>query len=279
MLFVHNLLSESRRHCDDDVEDAVIKEADHFRRLDSEALIVANSHCVRAALIRDHDLNPDRVVVHYPGIESERFDHQRTFTLRHTARSRLRLAIDAPVIGFVTSGSLYKRGLDIFLSAAERIAASRNDARFLVVGSTALPDWAAAHPLFAEGRAFHRPRSGRPELWIAALDVFLYPARFEEFGMVVAEALALGVPIVTSRRVGATECMPAEYDPWLLDRPQGAGLADKALSLLDDDTARRRLARAGSASAAALDRQRYGHATSATILERAAEIGKAGRFA
>ena len=33
--------------------------------------------------------------------------------------------------------------------------------------------------------------------------------------MVVSEAQAIGLPIVTSRRVGAAECLPPAYEPWL----------------------------------------------------------------
>ncbi len=35
------------------------------------------------------------------------------------------------------------------------------------------------------GKLAYRPKRRDPERWFAALDLFLYPARFEEFGMVV----------------------------------------------------------------------------------------------
>ena len=75
---------------------------------------------------------------------------------------------------------------------------------------------------FARGVVRYRPKSRHPEPWFAALDLFLYPARFEEFGMVLAEAQAMGVPVLTSRRVGASECLPSAYAPWLLDGPEPA---------------------------------------------------------
>src|SRR5690606_10719268 len=103
--------------------------------------------------------------------------------------------------------------------------------RFLIAGGSRLPSSAAAHPLLASGRAVYRPKTRDPERWFAALDLFLYPARFEEYGLVVAEALACGLPVLTSRRVGAAECFPPVYERWLLDAPVGSELAAGAIAL------------------------------------------------
>ena len=127
----------------------------------------------------------------------------------------------------MTSGDFAKRGLDLFLATAPRGSRSaRPDARFLVVGSKELPERRARRMRScARGVVLYRPKSRAPERWFAALDLFLYAARFEEFGMVVAEAQAMGVPVLTSRLVGASECLPDAYARWLLDGPEPAGMA------------------------------------------------------
>lgn len=56
--------------------------------------------------------------------------------------------------------------------------------------------------------------------WMAHSDVLLHPARHEAFGMVVAEALAIGLPVVAGRTSGAV--------PWL---------AGDAATLVDVDDA------------------------------------------
>jgi UDP-glucose:(heptosyl)LPS alpha-1,3-glucosyltransferase len=100
---------------------------------------------------------------------------------------------------------------------------------------------------------------------MAALDLFLYAARFEELGLVVLEAQALGVPVLTSRRVGAAECLAAEYERWLIDVPDPAAFAASALALLADHDARHALGAAGAARAAAHDENAYVRATLATL--------------
>jgi glycosyltransferase involved in cell wall biosynthesis len=268
LVFVHNLYSEAERFlADPESAEQRQREQRYYAALDRTVPIVANSRLVRDALLRLYALDPERVVVHYPGFDSSRFSAGRRVPLRAIARRRIGVDAGAPLIGFVTSGALHKRGLDIFLAAAARIAAKKPAARFLIVGSKQLPDWARRHELVVSGKAVYRPKGGRPELWMAALDLFLYAARFEEFGIVVSEAQALGVPVVTSRRVGATECMPVEYGPWLLDEPDGTALAGRALDLLDSPLAQQQLAAAGLRSVAGNDRQRYVADTVARVIE------------
>lgn len=266
VVFVHNLLSEARRHLPrPEWDDGASREAAFFDRLPAETPVVANSGLVRSALMEHFDLDAERIIVHRPGYDSVRFNRQRAAALRGPARKALRLDDDSPLIGLITSGDFAKRGLELFLAAADEIASTRPGARFLVVGSRRLPDWAAGHPLIVCGQVRYEAKTHAPEKWMAALDLLLYPAHFEEFGIVVSEAQAMGVPVLTSRRVGAAETLPDAYAPWLVDAPDSADFAAKALALLDDDDGRRRLADAGIGNAAALDHAHYVDATLATM--------------
>jgi glycosyltransferase involved in cell wall biosynthesis len=292
LIFVHNLMTEARRHVErDDWTRGASREAAFFQALRSDAPIVANSKLVQGALVDHFGLQPGRVVVQYPGFRSDRFtphasivpaaeassvpdaapSHRQSLRdmtqIRLETRRLLGVAGSEPLIGFITSGEFDKRGLDIFLASAEQILAAKPDARFLVVGGKRLPDPASRHPLVANRRALYRPKSGRPERWFAALDIFLYPARFEEFGMVVSEAQASGLPVLTSWRVGAAECLPEPYKPWILDRPESAAFAEKALALLVDEKARHDLSAAGVASIAAYDQKHYVRQTVQMIRE------------
>lgn len=294
LVFVHNLMSECIRHVNrPDWVDRAGQESAFFKELNADTPVVANSRLVEKALIDHFDLDPERVLVHYPGFDSRRFRAESarkaggteastaTGHLRRRSRAALGVAGDLPLIGFVTSGELDKRGVDIFLQAATRIAELRREVRFLVVGAKRLPSWAARHRLVSSGRLLHRPKGTHPERWFAALDLFLFPARFEEFGMVVSEAQAFGVPVLTSRRVGASECLPPEYGPWLIDAPDVDAFVAHTVALLDDDAARKRLSAAGIASAASFDDAAYIRRAVETVrrcvLEKSGRLGTATR--
>jgi glycosyltransferase involved in cell wall biosynthesis len=233
LVFVHNLAAEAGRHLPVHAAVAVQREREFFRALSSSATVVANSKLVARALHEHFGIASERVTVLYPGFESRRYSRQRAADLRSAARRSL--------------------GID----SATRIAAARPDARFLVVGSKRLPQEAREHALVRAGVVQYRPKSRHPEPWFAALDLFLYTARFEEFGMVVAEAQAMGIPVLTSKQVGASECLPSAYAPWLPDAPVPGVMAERALALLADAELREQLAAAAAATIVAFDERAY----------------------
>ncbi|HUQ52670.1 MAG TPA: glycosyltransferase family 4 protein [Gammaproteobacteria bacterium] len=258
IVFVHNLASEAQRHVPHaGSAQAVQHEQQYFRALNPSATVVANSTLVAEALHAHFALARERIHVLYPGFRSQRYSQRRAVELRVAARRAFGLAPQTPLVGLITSGDFGKRGLDLFLESAARIASARPDVRFLVVGSKELPEHARANALVRGGVVLYRPKGRRPEASFAALDLFLYPARFEEYGMVVAEAQAMGVPIVTSRLVGASECLPEAYAPWIVERPEPAVLAENALALLADTELRRGLASVAATTVAAFDERAY----------------------
>jgi glycosyltransferase involved in cell wall biosynthesis len=266
IVYVHNVASESRRHTlGEEHGGNFARERDFFSRLSGTALIVANSELVKRVLVRDFGLTEERVTVLYPGFDAERFNLETARRLRPGARAALGLDDRTPLVGFVTSGDFAKRGLDVFLAAATRIAAARSDVRFLVVGSKQLPRYVLEHPLWLSERVHYRPKTRVPERWFAALDVFLYAAHFEEFGMVITEAQAMGIPVLTSRRVGAAECLPTSYGEWLLEQPDAVRFADLALALLDNAQLRQQLGASAAAQAAKYDRRAYVSGTLALL--------------
>ena len=198
------------------------------------------------------------MTVLYPGFDSRRYSPQRAAQLRAAARRALGVDDRVPLVGFVTSGDFAKRGLDLFLDCAARIAAARPDARFLVVGSKRLPDEARAHALVRARRRALSPEE--PSSRAVVRGARLVPlsrraSRSSEWSL--AEAQAMGVPVLTSRRVGASECLPDVYAPWLLDAPEPAAMAERALALLADAELRARLARAAAATVVAFDERAY----------------------
>jgi glycosyltransferase involved in cell wall biosynthesis len=269
IVFVHNLASEAQRHLPQAASAASLdRERKFFHALDPNATVVANSRLVAAALRSHFGLAHERIQVLYPGYRSRRFSPQRAAALRAEARRALEVEAHAPLVGLITSGDFDKRGLDLFLESASRIADARPGTRFLVIGSKELPEHARAHALVRSGVVSYRPKRRDPERWFAALDLFLYPARFEEYGMVVAEAQAMSVPVVTSRLVGASECLPEVYAPWVVERPEAATMAEKALTLLADAELRLKLATGAAATIAAFDDRAYVEGTRRLLVAR-----------
>ena len=114
---------------------------------------------------------------------------------------------DARPLTFLFCGQMIERkGVDVLLLAFDRLIASGVDARLLLVGREAeLPKFmnlvSPATRLKVDYEGFQAPES-LPS-YFARSDVFVLPSRHDGWGVVVNQALATGIPIITSDAVGA----------------------------------------------------------------------------
>jgi glycosyltransferase involved in cell wall biosynthesis len=84
-------------------------------------------------------------------------------------------------------------------------------------------------------------------------DVFVSPTYAEGFSNTILEAMATGLPTVSTRSVGVVDCLRDEDNALLVEPGDVAGLRSALIRLRDDDGLRRRLA----ATALAEVRERY----------------------
>ena len=108
---------------------------------------------------------------------------------------------------FLFCGQMIERkGVDLLLLAFDRLITGGRDARLLLVGREAeLPKFLASvshgtrSKISYEG--FQSPER-LPE-YFGKSDVFVLPSRHDGWGVVINQALAAGLPIITSNAVGA----------------------------------------------------------------------------
>jgi UDP-glucose:(heptosyl)LPS alpha-1,3-glucosyltransferase len=170
----------------------------------------------------------DRVSLVYNGVDQVRFHPDRRARDGAAVRDALGLGADDWVVLFVGSG-FERKGLAPLLDGLARLGDRR--CRLVVAG---------------KGRA----ELGERVLWLGArldverlygaADVVALPARYEPFGNVHLEALASGVPVLTSARAGGAELVSQGENGWVVDDPDAAQVAAglEALRGLDPGRAR-----------------------------------------
>jgi glycosyltransferase involved in cell wall biosynthesis len=174
----------------------------------------------------------DSVSVVYPSVDVRHF-HPSS---RHNARQALGIG-SSPLILAIGRLTAQKDPV-AFLRVMEHLHARQPDVRAIWVGSGEgegeaefLSEIAAAQ-MQDVVRVVPWQRDVR--LYIAAADVLLSTSRFESFGYVAAEALAMERPVVASDVTGTRDIMQRRFGEWLYPRDRTALAAELILKLLND---------------------------------------------
>jgi glycosyltransferase involved in cell wall biosynthesis len=148
-----------------------------------------------------------------------------------------------------------KKGLDVLLHAFARIAPKRPELRLQLAGDGPLrgPLEDLARKLSLEGRVEFLGWRGRAEVaqLLRRCRAFVLPSRSEPFGMVVAEALVSGCPVVASAVGGIAEIVEDGKSGLLVPPEDPDALARALERVLDDDAFASSIAATGQARALA----------------------------
>ncbi len=202
---------------------------------------VAISQAVASHLAGCAD-DPDKIRVIHNGIDTTRFSPREK---SGAVRGELGISPDSPLLGTVGQLVPWKKH-ERFIDAAGRIAGQVPNARFVVVGDDLFGD----HPDYREqllDRATRRGLDGKlyfagyrddivPVL--ADLDVFVHATDREPFGRAIAEAMAMGLPVVAIDANGPAEIIRNGVDGVLVPLGDAAALAAAVTGLLESDAIR-----------------------------------------
>lgn len=175
---------------------AVVTPLEQHAMASPHATIIAVSQALQRELSADGV--PGRIVVIPHGVDDRQFNPGVVERYRQDVRHELGCAGDDTLFLFV--GDLRKgfaRAIEALVSTPGRlVAVTRSDAS----GSMAL-----AQQLGVGDRVMVRPATPQIERFYAAADVFVFPTQYDAFGMVITEAMACGLPVITTAAAGASD--------------------------------------------------------------------------
>lgn len=80
-----------------------------------------------------------------------------------------------------------------------------------------------------------------PYAWLRTADIFVSPSRWETFGIVIVEAMALGLPVIATTTDGARDIISDGVDGLLVPIGDTSALANAIVDLIHNPSLRRRL--------------------------------------
>ena len=180
----------------------------------------------------------DKIAVVYNGIDLEQFEYAQEAT-------------DRPFSKLFTIGYLGRleshKGIDDLVHAAALLVPNHPDLHVNISGNG--PERPSLEALAkALGIAEHVHFLGRvPEAaeFLRQLDIFVLPSRFEAFGLVAAEAMAVGTPAIVSDAGGLPEVVADGETGFVVPMDDPVALATAVAKLKDDAILRQQFIQAG----------------------------------
>lgn len=189
--------------------------------------VIAVSGLVRANVAEYYGRTAGVEVV-YHGTDVNRFHPDNRERFRREVRATLGIPDDrflALYVGDVKKGA----------TAAVRAVEKTPGATLLVVtGSDATHVRRVADEASVTNRVLIHPHSKQIESFFAAADVFVFPTPYDSFGLVITEAMASGLPVVTSRAAGAAELITPGVDGFVTTEPWDVDAITAHLTALRD---------------------------------------------
>lgn len=207
--------------------------------------VIAVSEAARLYHIRRGGLAPDKVLTLYNGVDTNAYG-PRDEKVRLAMRAELGIAPGAPLL--VSVAVLREpKGLQYLIRAMRLIVASMPEARLVIVGEgdygPTLRQQVASSGL-DEYVVFTGMRTDVADL-LAMSDVFVLPTSEDVLPTVVAEAMAVGLPVVASDVGGLPEMVDGDKSGLLVRSADPEALADACTRLLGDRAKARLMGLAG----------------------------------
>jgi len=200
-------------------------------------MVLPVSGLVQEELLRAYPIPTRRMRVIHPGISEDRFASLDRAECRRLIRTRHGLLESDVVLLFVGMNFEIKRLGLVIEGLADLVLKEKGvaDLRLLVAGKGNQDVYEAlARRLGIEKRIVFAGVTREVETYYLASDIFVMPSVFDTFGMAVLEAMAAGLPVVITRRVGARDLVSDGVQGFILgESPKPADFAAKIALLLD----------------------------------------------
>ncbi|MBW2742148.1 MAG: glycosyltransferase family 4 protein [Deltaproteobacteria bacterium] len=199
-------------------------------------IVMTNSELVKRNIVEHYRVDPENIVVIYNGVDTSRFNPRVKEKFRSSLREKYGIKKEELVLIFVSNNFKLKR-LDLVLEAMSFL--KNNKIRLFVIGADnqrTYRRWANNNSL-SEQILFLGLKSNI-EKYYAGSDIFVLPTLYDAFANVCLEAMACGLPVITTDSNGAADLISDNENGYILKTQRVDELAAgiKALEPLSNRT-------------------------------------------
>lgn len=214
--------------------------------------IVAISEMVKRNIVENYRVLPDDIEVIYNGVDTERFSPYNKVKYSDEIRQKHGITDNDFVVLFVGSG-FERKGVRFLIEAVESISVP---VTVMIVGKGSEKRLKGERKI----KKFPLPNGERVRVrgyfhnkqniifcgpqkeihkYYAVADVFVFPSIYEPFGNVHLEALASGLPVITTKQSGASEIIEGGRQGFVIENPEDTEKMAEKIKLLMNPEIRR----------------------------------------
>ena len=213
-------------------------------RLDPRPRIVAISKMIKKDMASFFRVKSTEIKVVYNGVDTSRYNQSLRHELRGPLRRQLGIREDEVIFLFI-SYDLKKKGIEPLVAAASQLKHMGN-ANFKVMVVGGLPYRSLSKQIKAldiEDKILFTGPVRSTQEYYANSDVFVLPTYYDACSLVVIEAMASGLPSITTTANGAAGIITDGKDGYVISHPPGVLDLVEKMQLLSDDEKRQEMSR------------------------------------
>ena len=211
-------------------------------------VVLCLSEYVRRAVREWYALPEPRLPILFNAVDLEKYDPAKRPEARATVRSRLGLEDEQRLAAFV-GHDFERKGLREAVLALGRLQKTDGEVarrlKLVIAGRARARKYLAlARQHDVEKQVLEYGHTDDTYPIYQAADFLVLPTKHDPCSLVVLEALAMGVPVISTRFNGACEIMTNGVHGFVLDDPADVNALADAMRTLSDPEARRRMSEA-----------------------------------
>jgi len=210
-------------------------------------IVIAISAMVKGDLVRYCRLPEEKVKIVRNGVDLNRFHPRNRRLFREDTRRQLKLA-DGDVMVIFVAHNFRLKGLQTLIRALAELERSYPGHPFKigVLGAGKERQFSAlARKLGVEDKLIFMGREEDTPRFYAAADISVHPSYYDPSALVVLEAMASGLPVITTAYCGTSEIIEEGKEGYVVPNPADTVLLAGRIRRLQDRELRRELGQAG----------------------------------
>jgi UDP-glucose:(heptosyl)LPS alpha-1,3-glucosyltransferase len=205
-------------------------------------VVLCLSEYVKGVVRKHYQLRPEKLATLFNAVDLGKFDPDARPDAGQDVRRQFKIASDK-VVALMIAQDFARKGLREAVKATAKLADPR--LILLVAGKQDPVAYRRlAEELCAGGRVIFAGATDDPYRFYRAADFFVLPTRHDPCSLVVLEALAMGLPVISTVFNGACEIMTEPRNGYILNDPADTNALAAAMRQMLDPAVRAEMAKA-----------------------------------